>query len=651
MSYYQSDILQFNAENPTTILGTLASNTQFDLNDTQRNAWKIQIAILKLALKNLSGQILFEYTIPRIGKRIDNVLIVDNVVFLVEFKVGKSEYLKSDINQTLGYALDLKYFHEASQDVLLVPILVCTDASDRDNELELYDDNVAKVLLCNARNLRSTIDSVLADLRGKTTNIDAENWISSRYYPTPTIIEAAQALYANHNVTDISRSGSGTYNLSETTETVKGIIQKSRETKRKSIIFITGVPGAGKTLAGINIANEMHNYRDDEHAVFLSGNQPLVSVLQEALARDEVARDDSIKIGEARRKTRSFIQIIHHYRDEFLNNEKVPTERVVIFDEAQRAWTKKQIVKFMAQKKGVADFKYSEPEFLINTMDRHDDWACIICLIGGGQEINTGEAGLTEWFDSLRRSFADWQVYVSGSLDDKEYLGDKTYDQLVDGLNVTKKPKLHLATSIRSFRSEKLSEFVKCVLDNDTVKAKEVYSQLRKKYPVYFTRNLETARNWTRELTRSDERYGLIASSNALRLKAEGIFVKNAIKAENWFLNKESDVRSSFYLEDVATEFDIQGLELDWSIVAWDLDLRITSGKWSCHSFLGNRWNNLKDEEKIRYLINSYRVLLTRARQGMIIYIPSGDKADHSRPPTEYCKIANYLREIGLEEK
>jgi hypothetical protein len=650
MNYYKNSISKFISEDPDAILGILASNMQFDLNDVQRNAWKIQTAILKSSLYDLSGQILFEYTIPRIGKRVDNVLIIDNVVFLIEFKVGESEYHKADINQTLDYALDLKYFQEASQNAFLIPILICTNASDRDNKLELYDDKVAKVLLCNPGNLRRTIDSVLTELAGKSADIDANSWISSRYYPTPTIIEAAQALYANHKVADISRSDSGTYNLSETTETVKDIIEETKRNKQKSIVFITGVPGAGKTLAGINIANEMHSYQDDEHAVFLSGNQPLVSVLQEALARDEVKRDKSIRIGAARRKTQSFIQIIHHYRDEFVNNDKAPTEKVVIFDEAQRAWTKKQIVKFMAQKKGIADFGYSEPEFLISTMDRHNDWACVICLIGGGQEINTGEAGLAEWFNSLRRSFANWQVYVSGSLDDKEYLGKETYDQMIEGLSVTQKSKLHLATSIRSFRSEKLSEFVKLLLDNDTAGAQRAHAQLAEKYPIYFTRDLNTANNWVRERARGDERYGLIASSNALRLKAEGIFVKNTISPPDWFLNAESDVRSSFYLEDVATEFDIQGLELDWSVVAWDLDLRLTVGEWSCHSFTGNRWNNLKNEESIKYLVNSYRVLLTRARQGMIIYIPPGSNADHSRPPAEYDEIAALLREIGLSE-
>jgi hypothetical protein len=529
-----------------------------------------------------------------------------------------------------------------------VPILVCTNAIDRENKLELYDDKVAKVLLCNSGNLRRTVDYVLIGLSGKSIDIDPAGWTSSRYFPTPTIIEAAQALYANHDVADISRSDSGAYNLTETTETVKSIVQETKRNGHKSIIFITGVPGAGKTLAGINISNEMHNYQDDDHAVFLSGNQPLVSVLQEALARDQVKRDKSIRIGDARRKTQAFIQIIHHYRDEFVNNDKVPTEKIVIFDEAQRAWTKKQIVKFMAQKKGIANFNYSEPEFLISTMNRHDGWACIICLVGGGQEINTGEVGLAEWFDSLRRSFANWRVYISSNLNDRGYLDKEAYSRLIDGLKVTQKSKLHLATSIRSFRSEKLSEFVKLLLDNDIAAAQEIYAQLAEKYPIYFTRDLIIAKDWVREQARGSERYGLIASSNALRLKVEGIFVKNMISPPNWFLNSKTDVRSSFYLEDVATEFDIQGLELDWSVVAWDLDLRLTDGNWSCHSFSGNRWKNLKNDEKVRYLINSYRVLLTRARQGMIIYVPYGNSDDHSRPSAKYDEIAALLQKIGL---
>ena len=266
----------------------------------------------------------------------------------------------------------------------------------------------------------------------------AEN---SEYMPTPTIVEAAQALYSNHNVNDITRSDAGARNLTKTTEAIKQIIRFSKENRRKSIVFVTGVPGAGKTLVGLNLASEFHNNAMEEHAIFLSGNLPLVTVLQEALARDKVQRekDQGRRMAKdtALREVRSFIQIIHHYRDEYVGNNQVPTERVAIFDESQRAWTQQEISSFMARKKGVREFPWSEPEFLIGTMDRRSDWATIVCLVGGGQEINKGEAGLSEWFDSLKRSYPHWDVYAAQNLDDSEYLHGRSWQEMTSGLRLT----------------------------------------------------------------------------------------------------------------------------------------------------------------------------------------------------------------------
>lgn len=401
-------------------------------------------------------------------------------------------------------------------------------------------------------------------------------------------------------------------------------------------------------MVGINIANERHKFAENEHAVFLSGNFPLVDVLQEALARDEKERNNITK-SEALRRVSSFIQIIHHYRDAYVGNNDVPTEKVAIFDEAQRAWTKEQIANFMARKKGVPNFEYSEPEFLISTLDRHDDWAVIICLVGGGQEINTGEAGLIEWFESLTRSFKHWDIYVSDRITDNEYTRGHEIAELTEGLDVTVEENLHLATSIRSFRSENVSAFVKYLLDNDLSKSKETLASLRQ-YPIKITRNLDSAKNWVRSIARGSERYGLLASSGALRLKAVGIFVKNEISAPSYFLENKRDVRSSYYLEDCATEFAVQGLELDWSIVAWDADFRYNGANWTYNRFNGSKWNNVNSESNKLYLKNAYRVLLTRARQGMVIYIPHGDKEDVTRSPEFYDKTFEFLKQIGIEE-
>lgn len=414
------------------------------------------------------------------------------------------------------------------------------------------------------------------------------------------------------------------------------------------------MPGAGKTLVGLNVAIQRSEAKKGEHAVFLSGNFPLVAVLQEALARDKVLQgqniNEKITKKDALRSTSAFIQVIHKYRDSFVENNNIPPERVVIFDEAQRAWTKEQISKFMLTKKGIKDFDYSEPEFLISTMDRHKEWAVIICLVGGGQEINTGEAGLPEWFDSLRRQFLDWDVYITPNLNDEEYRRSNEWKDLIMGLNVYEVEKLHLSTSVRSFRTPDLADLIKAILDVNINKAKVLYDRCKFKYPIIITREIAKAKAWIRTQCQGTTRYGLLASSGALRLKPEGIFVKNDISVENWFLNEKSDVRSSYYLEDVVTEFDIQGLELDYSIVAWDADLRFENNEWNYYNFSGKRWNNVNSINKRIYLKNSYRVLLTRARQGMVIFIPKGDNDDNTRETKYYDGIYNYLKAIGIDE-
>ena len=647
-SFYSENFETFLNQSNNEVLGIMAKNNSFDLNDLQKNTWIYQIKFLKEKLKNFdkNSQVIFEYTIPRMGKRIDNVLLINNIVFLLEFKVGQSHYNNYDIDQVLDYALDLKNFHKESHDKLIVPVLICTEAENKENAISSYEDKITKPILCNGNNLITTIQTVMANF--DESAFDYQQWENSIYLPTPTIIEAAQALYANHDVKEISRSDAGAYNLSITTQKINEIIEYSKTNNKKSICFITGVPGAGKTLAGINIANERHKFEENEHAVFLSGNFPLVDVLQEALARDE-QKKHSVTKKEALRKVSSFIQIIHHYRDAYVNNKNLPTEKVVIFDEAQRAWTKEQIANFMSRKKGISNFDYSEPEFLISTLDRHNDWSVIVCLIGGGQEINTGEAGLVEWFDSLKRSFKHWDVYVSNMITDNEYTHNCSVEELISGLNVKIEPNLHLATSIRSFRSENVSAFVKQVLDNEVTKANDILLNL-KHYPIKITRNFETAKKWVRNQARGTERYGLLASSGALRLKPVGIFAKDEISAPSYFLEGKENVHSSYFLEDCATEFDVQGLELDWAIVAWDADFRYSGTGWTYHHFVGSKWNNIHDEIRKNYLKNAYRVLLTRARQGMIIFIPTGNPEDKTRLPDFYDKTYNYLKKIGIEE-
>lgn len=444
------------------------------------------------------------------------------------------------------------------------------------------------------------------------------------------------------------------HKISQILDEIIKIIELSKNNHRKSICVITGVPGAGKTLVGLNLAIQYSNAQKGEHAIFLSGNYPLVTVLQEALARDKVNQEKSnenrISKNDALRSTSAFIQIIHKYRDSFICNHNIPPERIAIFDEAQRAWTHDMIKKFMLTKKGVPDFLYSEPEFLISTMDRHHDWAVIVCLVGGGQEINTGEAGLPEWFDSLKHRYPHWDVYITPQLSDKEYCRERKWNDMISDLHVIERKKLHLATSVRSFRTPNMANFVKALLDIDTENAIVLYEQIKNLYPIVITRNLNKAKTWVKSRCQGTTRYGLLASSGALRLKPEGIFVKNEISVAHWFLNSKDDVRSSYALEDVVTEFDIQGLEIDYSVIAWDADFRFSNGVWTYNTFVGNRWNTIRSYEKQLYLKNTYRVLLTRARQGMAIFIPEGNNIDHTRKSIYYDETFNYLKLIGIHE-
>ncbi|MBU1101277.1 MAG: DUF2075 domain-containing protein [Bacteroidetes bacterium] len=651
-SYYSADVQKFLKDDNSFILGELSRNHEFALEDLQRNSWQSQICILKDSLEQFhNASIAFEYSIPRMGKRVDVILLHAGIIFVLEFKVGESKYSKHAVDQVLDYSIDLKNFHEQSHNRVIIPIVIATEAEPLSNIHVNFPDHIYKPLFANKNNINEVISEATSEIQ-KQEQIDPVPWFDSIYKPTPTIIEAAQALYKGHSVREISRSDSGAINLGATSEAISNIIENSKRMGRKSICFVTGVPGAGKTLAGLNIANERHNIDADEHAVFLSGNGPLVQVLQEALARNEVdekkGTDEQITKAQALTKTKSFIQNIHHFRDDAIQSELPPIEKVAVFDEAQRAWTLNQTRAFMSRKKGLAGFNMSEPEFLISVLDRHKDWSIIVCLIGGGQEINTGEAGLLEWFYALRNNYRNWDVYISDKLTDSEYsIGDDIYSMLPTQ-QLTVKSELHLAVSIRSFRSEKVSGFVKSVLDNDIDSSRLLFSELKNSYPIYVSRNLKDAKRWLKQKARGSEGIGVTASSGAYRLKPYGIHIKSEIEPKTWFLNGRDDIRSSGFLEEVATEFDIQGLELDWTCVAWDANLRFNGHSWDYKAFRGTVWQNINDDVRKRYLLNAYRVLLTRARQGMVIFVPEGDPSDETRLPEFYDPIFYYLTSCGI---
>lgn len=668
-AYYQNEISIFLKDDPEKILGELAHHHHFALDLAQKNAWLAQIENLKEQLTDFqTGQIFFEFSVPRMGKRADVLLLIMNTIFVLEYKVGAKTYERYQTDQALDYALDLKNFHAGSHHRRIVPILISTKAPPKDNKISWFADGVAMPLLSNGGDLSALIRQAISAIGQERKpahsisygmsdlpqdGINDESWAESGYKPTPTIIEAAQALYQGHSVEEISRSDAGAKNLTITTDCINAIIENSRKNGRKSICFVTGVPGAGKTLAGLNISTQKLDKSSEEHAVFLSGNGPLVAILREALTRDEVerARAEGKKISKdaVKQKVSAFIQNIHHFRDEGLKSDAPPIEHVVVFDEAQRAWNQAQAEKFMVQKRGQAAFDMSEPEFLISLMDRRKDWCTVICLIGGGQEINTGEAGLIEWFNALKSRFQHWDVYHSGQLANKNYNWGEDLESKLSTLNAKKDDALHLGVSIRSYRAEKVSEFVGAIIDGNAEHARNIHASLSN-YPIVLTRDINQARDWLRSKARGTERLGLVASSGAIRLKPEGIVVKAEIDPVTWFLNGKEDIRSSYYLEDVATEFHVQGLELDWVGVCWDADLRMENGAWAFYNFKGTKWQNVNDSYRRVYLANAYRVLLTRARQGMVIFVPKGDERDPTRPQNFYDETYEFLGQCGIKK-
>lgn len=654
--FYAATVSDFCVAPDESILGVLAVNNTFALEATQRDAWLGQIEILKRTFSKLArpGHVFLEYSIPRIGKRVDCVLLMDGVVFVIEFKVGESKFHSHDVDQVWDYALDLKNFHETSHHRVVGPILVATEAPDAANELtlSLADDQVVRPVCCNGDSLAEAIRAI--STFQAVADTDLSEWQLGRYSPTPTIIEAAMALYRGHSVEDIARKDAGAANLTVTNGCVESVIEWAKTNRKKAVCFVTGVPGAGKTLVGLDIATTHADKSDGAYSVFLSGNGPLVAVLQEALARDKVAAEKlagrKLKKGEARRAVSAFIQNVHHFRDECIVDAGPPVEHVAIFDEAQRAWNLAMTQDFMKRKKKQSGFSHSEPEFLISCLDRHPDWAVVVCLVGGGQEINRGEAGIGEWIDSVLRSFPDWHLFLSSRLTDSEYAAGKAIELARQHARCELKDELHLGVSMRSFRAESVSAFVKHLLDLDLPKAREAYREVRDRYPIVITRSFVQAKQWIRSRARGSERYGLVVSSAAQRLKPYAIDVRTKTDPVQWFLGPKTDVRSSFYLEDVATEFQVQGLELDWTCVAWDADFRRSKSGWEHFSFRGEKWQRVRDQSRQEYLKNAYRVLLTRARQGMVIVVPDGDAEDRTRAAGFYDETFEYFENVGLEK-
>lgn len=703
---YDSSFTDFLNTDDNTIFGVLCDRYHGEALTTTREAWKSEISIMKDVLvrfANKDGQIIFEYDIPRLGKRVDVVLLFEGIVFCVEFKVGESRILESDIDQVLDYALDLKNFHKFSEDRIIAPILVATNYrnSSTNIQMSVYDDRVVNPLVSGKAGVSHLISEVLRCFPNETSV--NPNWIISPYAPTPTIIEAAKTLYENHSVENITRHEADKVSTDKTIEYILDVIQRSKLNQEKSICFVTGVPGAGKTLVGLDVAiKQTYQGQNEpvknEGAVYLSGNGPLVAVLTEALAQDNhkkcKAKGEKKKMTDSRREVAKSIQMIHRYRDNMLAKIKNPVENgvleidptkavkmesagfgevehVAIFDEAQRSWTHKRLADYLKRggtygnKLKVPNFPLSEAAFLIWSLDQREDWATIICLVGGGQEINTGEAGISEWIKALNEQFPHWNVYISPKLTEPEYAEGKVNELLKNNCNVTYSESLHLGVSLRSYRAEKLSAFVHALLSFDE-NASALYNEIKDKYQIVLTRDMAKARKWLHDKVRGTERTGVLVTKESARFKPLAIHIlpsgdENAV---HWFLDDKSDVRSSNYLEDAATEIQVQGLELDYTCLLWDADMRYENGEWRFYRFNGQtKWveqtgGTESKQELMKYMLNAYRVLLTRARAGMVICVPEGNPnknvsgfwEDSTRLPEYYDGTYQYLKSLGIEE-
>lgn len=703
---YSSSFAEFINTSENSIFGTLCERYHGEALTTTREAWRSEISIVKEILSEFSnkdGKIIFEYDIPRLGKRIDVVLLLEGIVFCLEFKVGESRIIEADVDQVLDYALDLKNFHKFSQDNLIVPILIATNYRNSSTEIQMsvYDDKVVNPLMSGKSGVANLIAEVLKQFPNEPSV--NPNWIISPYAPTPTIIEAAKTLYENHSVENITRHEADKVSTDRTIAYILDVIKDSKQNQKKSICFVTGVPGAGKTLVGLDVAIKQTYQGNkepvkDEGAVYLSGNGPLVAVLTEALAQDNYskcrANGEKKKMTDSRREVSKSIQMIHRYRDNMLAKIKNPVENgvleidpekavklekagfgevehVAIFDEAQRSWTHKRLADYLKRggtygnKLKVPNFPLSEAAFLIWSLDQREDWATIVCLVGGGQEINTGEAGISEWIKALNEQFPHWNVYISPKLTELEYAEGRINELLQNNPNVTYNDSLHLGVSLRSYRAEKLSAFVHSLLSFDA-NAATLYNEIKDKYPIVLTRDMAKARKWLHDKVRGTERTGVLVTKESARFKPLAIHILPAgdENAVHWFLDDKADVRSSNYLEDAATEIQVQGLELDYTCLLWDADMRYEDGKWRFYRFNGQtKWveqigNTESKQELMKYMLNAYRVLLTRARAGMVICVPEGNAnktvsgfwEDSTRLPEFYDGTYQYLKSLGIEE-
>jgi hypothetical protein len=658
-AFFRSTVSLFLQMDPAQLAGSLSASLikNFSGNHAQQlRAWTTQLEILRTSLSSAINErvqdwgILWEYPLLRLQRRLDVVLLCGQSIVVVEFKVGATSYQSSDLRQVEDYALDLRDFHEASNDRTIIPVLCATEAPPSPI---LLDDGpgVGSVSRCN----KDTIGDLLARLAAKRElpQLDVREWDTSPYRPVPTIIEAAELLYAGHTVSEVAYASSNPENLSATTDRLIEIVSDAQRRNKHIVAFVTGVPGSGKTLAGLNAIHDSRFRGEGRPAgAFLSGNTPLVTVLREALAKDAANRTRKT-LDIARREVRTEIQGLMNYLHEYLvaHPEHIPADKVIVFDEAQRAWD----AEYGDQKFGRPK---SEPALFLEIMERHTDWAVIIALIGGGQEINRGERGLSEWSKALKERNASSEIrWEAVAAPDAITGGDATAWQSLfpdqEKLSwVTTDARLHLSASVRSYRCLATTRWVNALLDGRVEEALRIASDAAD-FPIFMTRSLDDARCWLLEKARGHRRCGLVASSGARRLRADGLGVmlsaNELADVANWYLLPKGDIRSSYALEVAANEYTCQGLEIDYVGICWDGDMLWDQpgGEWIPHKLSGSKWQSVKGDDRRRWAINKYRVLLTRARLGSVIWVPKGCADDPTRNIEKRDTIADVLSAAG----
>ena len=612
----------------------------------QRDSWESSAALLQDALADCdpAWHIFMECDLLRLEKRADAILLTDRAIFVLEFKMGAQKPDLNDLRQTDNYAMDLHDFHAGSRGVPIIPILIAPIAPARQPDLPLFWHGVAPVMVANSTMLQEIVARAQAMIPLPTTPIDADSWARSAYRPVPSVLEAARLLYRRNAVPDIGATRADAHNLTRTTDAIARVITQAREERGRYVIFVTGIPGAGKTLCGLNL---VFGALRESGAAFLSGNVPLVTVLREALARD-AAPQGGTAFQAAERAARTALQNVHRFLEHHvINAHETPEARIIVFDEAQRAWDQAQATRDGQRRK--SHLSLSEPAHTLDIMARHDGWAVIVALIGNGQEINTGEAGLAEWGRVIAAA-PSWRAVAAprsiAAADPAQRLADGAAPWLAfdDALD--------LQTPIRSLRTSRGTEWVDAVLQGNASAARAI-AAATPQLPYYVTRDPIAWRAALRARTRGLRRAGLVASAGARRLQAEGLGVQ-VPKIADWFLKRWPDVRSSEALESFATEYDCQGLELDVVGLAWGGDFLRHAGQWRARRFAGHQWQIVRGAEEQRYILNTYRVLLTRARYETIIWVPPGSAGtdpfhDITRPATEMDALTDFLIASGAQ--